>query len=308
MNRGAVPMHLKLRDLMVFQAVMDTGSVSKAADRLGLSQPAVSIALKRLEDTIGFALFNRSKGHFAPKSEAKLLHEDADLAIMALEKFASRAQLIGRGVEGLVRVGSIGSTAIHFMPEIISRYSKVREHVEVELQVLSSAQISYFVSNDQIDIGIVEAPVTGQSVHATNISIPCVCILRKDDPLAEKDVLTPRELADQRLISVVDGHPLDRQIRTAFVDAGINWRSQIRCFFFAIMRNLVAKGAGIAIVDAINGCSIANDDVVWRRFAPDLTYELALITKAAPTLQAPASAFLDMTHEALEEIKSLVAG
>ncbi|MCE8514278.1 LysR family transcriptional regulator [Ruegeria pomeroyi] len=58
-------MHLKLRHLEVFHALMEKSSVSKAADRLHLTQPAISIALSRLEDMLGFPLFHRSKVLFA---------------------------------------------------------------------------------------------------------------------------------------------------------------------------------------------------------------------------------------------------
>ena len=95
-------MHLKLRHLEVFHAVMEEGSVSKAADRLYLTQPAISIALSRLEDMLGFPLFHRSKGHFAPRPEAYLLHMDAELSILAVEQFSNRARLIKQGGTGLL--------------------------------------------------------------------------------------------------------------------------------------------------------------------------------------------------------------
>ena len=97
-------MHLKLRQLAVFHAVMEEGSVSKAAERMGLTQPAVSIALTTLEETLGYSLFNRSKGYFVPRPEAEQLHEDAELAILAFERFASHAQMIGKGSANTARM------------------------------------------------------------------------------------------------------------------------------------------------------------------------------------------------------------
>ena len=292
-------MHLKLRHLAVFHAVMEEGSISKAAERLGLTQPAVSIGLAKFEEILGYSLFVRSKGYLVPKPEAKQLLADAELAILAFERFASRAQLIGEGAEGLVRVGTIGSTGVYFFPDIIARFAEMRDKVEVQLQVRSSSQISYLVGNGQIDIGIVEAPAAGQSIEAENVEIPCVCILRKDDPLTAEAVLSPRHLADRRLMSIDEDHPLDRKVRAAFIEVGVPWRVEIRCFFFAVMRNLVSKGAGVAIVDAINGCLDLNDEVTWRPFQPNLSYELAVVTRAGASLQAPAQEFLELTRERL---------
>lgn len=298
-------MDLKLRHLTVFHAVMEEGSISKAADRLGLTQPAVSIALAKLEELLGYALFVRSKGYFVPKPEAKQLLADAELAILAFERFASHAQLIGEGAEGLVRVGTIGSTALHFFPDIIAQFSGMREKVEIQLQVRSSSQISYLVGNGQIDIGIVEAPAAGQSISAVNVEIPCVCILRRDDPLAVEPVLTPKHLADRRMMSIDEDHPLDRKVRAAFVAVGAPWRIEIRSYFFAVMRNLVSKGAGVAIVDAINGCAALDDDVIWRPFAPELTFELAVVTRTGGGLQAPALEFLELTMQRLRSVETM---
>lgn len=299
-------MHLKLRHLAVFHAVMEEGSISKAADRIGLTQPAVSIALTRLEELVGYPLFNRSKGQFVPRPEAEQLYKDAELAILAFERFASHAEAIGDGAEGLIRMGTIGSTAINFLPHLIARFSDMYTEVDVQLQVRSTAQLIHLVGNGQIDIAIVEAPVESQTVNVKTVRVPSVCIMREDDPLASEVLITPQRLADRRMISVGDDHQLDRQIRDAFAAAGTPWKSHIKSFYFAVMRNLVSNGAGIAIVDALNGCSNLNDGVIWRPFEPILKYNLAVITRADTKLQAPAERFLNLVSEELEFISDHV--
>lgn len=296
-------MHLKLRHLAVFHAVMEEGSVSKAADRLGLTQPAVSIALTRLEELVGYSLFVRSKGYFVPRPEAEQLRADAELAVLAFEKFAQRAEVIGRGDAGVVRVGTIGSPALSFLPDAISEFSNVWSRVEVELTVRSSQQVSFLVGNGQMDVGIVEAPVAARSLASTIVSLPCVCIMREDDPLAAEAVITPQCLAQRRLISVHRGHHLDRQIRDVFSKAGLTWQTDLRCYFFAIMRKMVANGAGVAIVDVVNGCADLGDGVVWRPFGPAVSYDLAIITGADATLQSPAVAFLNLLVERLRSLE-----
>lgn len=292
-------MHLKHRHLATFHAVMEEGSISKAADRMGLSQPAVSVALTRLEEMVGYSLFHRSKGYFVPRPEAEQLHVDAELAILAFERFSSNAKLIGRGSKGLIRIGSIGSAAINFLPDMISDFYQVHKEVEIDLQVRSSAQIAHFVGNGQMDIGIIEAPVAAQSVNISIISLPCVCIMREDDPLAELQTVTPRELEGRRLISVSDNHVLDRKLRDAFVHAGVVCKVEVRSYFFAIMRNLVARGTGLAIVDVLNGCANIQDGVVWRKFEPELNYKLAIITRKDSSLQPAAVEFLSLIQESL---------
>jgi len=90
-------MHIKLRHLEVFNALFEAGSVSRAAERLNLSQPAVSIALSNLEDQTGFRLFHRDRGFFAPTNEALLLRDEVQQGITALARVDKRAEEIRSG-------------------------------------------------------------------------------------------------------------------------------------------------------------------------------------------------------------------
>jgi len=97
---------------------------------------------------------------------------------------------------------------------------------------------------------------------------------------------------DHRLIGIQDSNQVDRQVRSACADAGLEVCAPLHGFFFAAVRRLVAEGAGVAIVDTLNGCQELNDGVSWRVFTPEVQYKLALITKAGAELSSPAQAFL----------------
>lgn len=290
-------MHLKLRHLEVFHAVMEEGSVSKAADRLHLTQPAISIALSRLEDMLGFPLFHRSKGHFAPRPEAYLLHMDAELSILAVEQFANRARLIRQGGAGLLRIGALGASAFGLLPQLVARYTAENPKVEIDLRVRSSTQIAYLVSNGQCDIGLVEAPVAAPSLEVEPFSLPCVCIFPAGSPLAAKDCITPGDLVEQRLIGIQDSNQVDRQLRGVCAEAGFEIAAPVHGFFFAVVRRMVAEGAGVAIVDALNGCLPLQDGVCWRPFVPEITYDTALIVKAGAELSVPARALIQLIRD-----------
>lgn len=292
-------MHLKLRHLEVFHAVMEEGSVTKAAEKLNLSQPAISTALTKLEEMLGYSLFHRSKGHFTPRPEAFLLNADAELSLMAVEQFANRARLIGEGGVGLVRVGAFGAPAFALLPELVSAFVTDHPLVEVDLQVRSSTQIAHLVANGQLDIGLVEAPVAAASISASEITLPCVCIMREDDGMAEKPVIRPADLAGQRLIGIQTGNQVDRQLLEACSAAEVEIRTSVRGFFFAVVRRMIAAGGGVALVDALNGMQALGDGVVWRAFEPRIDYRIALITKAGAPLSKPARDFSARLVEAL---------
>lgn len=295
-------MFIKLRHLEVFHAVMEEGSISKAATRLNLSQPAVSIALTNLEELVGYSLFHRSKGHFSPRPEAFLLKSDAELSVMAVERFGNRASLIGRGGTGYIRVGSIGAPSFSVLPRLMSRFAAENPLVEVDLQVRSSAQITYLVGNGQLDIGLVEAPVAAANVKAQEFKVPCVCIMSEKSSLTGKQSLGPKDLSGHRLIGIDRGNQVERMLQKTCADAGVPLNIFMRGFFFAVVRRMVAEGGGIAVVDALNGMQELADGVVSRPFQPTIYHRLAMITNSVSDLSLPAQKFAALLSVEIEGV------
>ncbi len=294
-------MRLKLRQLEVFAALMEAGSVSRAAVRLNLTQPAVSVALSSLEEELGFRLFHRSKGYFEPTGEALLLHAEAEQSLMAMERVETRAQDIRAGVVGGISIASNGAAAINLLPWVIAEFQKTHPGVQIDLKVRSSRQIAAWVWGRQIDIGLIDAPVPVPGLEAEVLKLPCVCILPEADPLARRSVIGPKDLANRSVIAITGDHAIDRQIDQLLSNAGLTASRHISCSYFAIARNLVRAGAGIALVDSINGMADLDDGVCWRPFKPAITFELALICASHLPLQQSALAFVTLLRAHLYE-------
>ena len=300
-------MHLKMRQLEVFNALMEAGSVSRAAERLNLTQPAVSVALANLEQELGFSLFHRSKGYFAPTGEAHLLHTEAEQSLMAIERVENRAQEIRAGAVGGVSIASNGAAAINLLPWVIAEFQQVHPGVKIDLKIRSSRQIAAWVLGRQIDIGLIDAPVPVTGLDAEVLKVPCVCIMPETDPLAGERRITPAHLAGRSVIAITGDHSIDRLVDHHLSDAGVSAKRLISCSYFAIARNLVRAGAGLAIVDSINGLADLGDGVCWRPFEPAIDFELALILAPHPPLHQSAKAFVNLLRERLlAKVESLL--
>lgn len=293
-------MHLKLRHLEVFNALIEAGSVSRAAERLNLTQPAVSIALGNLEADLGFRLFHRDRGFFAPTSEAMLLHAEVAQGLMAMSRIERRASDIRAGSAGGVSIATNGVLAVNFLPALIAGFHRDNPGVRVEVRVHSSRQISTWVSGRQIDIGLIDTPVPVAGLNAEIFHMECVCIMRRDDPLAAETVIRPQSLHGRPVIAILGDHLVDRQLDRMLSDTGTVVARNTSSYYFAIARNMVAAGGGVAIIDPINAQADLADGVVWRRFAPRIDNELAVITARD---QPPSTA----TAMILERIRSGLA-
>ncbi|HMB75076.1 MAG TPA: LysR substrate-binding domain-containing protein [Kiloniellaceae bacterium] len=288
-----------MRQLEVFNALMEAGSVSRAALRLNLTQPAVSIALSGLEEELGFRLFHRSKGYFAPTGEALLLHDEAEQTLMAVERVAERALEIRAGAVGGVSIASNGAAAINLLPWVFAEFQRDHPGVKLDLKVRSSPQIANWVRGRQVDIGLVDAPVPGPGLDVETFQLPCVCILRADDPLATHARLTPKLVAGRNMIAITGNHDIDRQLDHSLTKAGVTAQRTLSCSYFAIARNLVRAGAGLALVDVVNGSAPLDDGVCWRPFSPGITFDLALLRAPSPPLQRSAESFYGLLRARL---------
>jgi len=294
-------MHVTLRHLEVFHALMEAGSISRAAELLNLTQPAVSIALSKFEQELGFRLFHRSKGYFAPTSEALLLHSEAEQSLLAIERVQSRARELHAGGVGAVSIASNGACAINLLPWVIAEFQQDYPGVRIDLKVRSSRKIASWVAGRQIDIGLIDAPVPIPSLNAEIIRTPCVCILQETDPLCRENRITPEALAGRSVISITGDHSIDRQLERICAERGVTIERRVSSSYFAIARNLVRAGAGIAIVDAVNGKADLGDGVTWRPLEPTIYFELALIMTSEQALPEAARAFLSTLRKRLPE-------
>src|SRR6266568_3446078 len=110
---------MDLRLVEMFQAVMERRSVTEAARVLGVTQPAVSSALARLEKHVGFALFRREGRHLAPTAEALLLNEEAGRALAGFAQLEDAAAGISAGHRGTLTIASNPSPGIAWLPAIV---------------------------------------------------------------------------------------------------------------------------------------------------------------------------------------------
>ena len=292
--------HLKLRHLEVFVALIEAGSVSRAAQKLNLTQPAVSIALSNMEDEMGFRLFHRSKGFFVPTGEATLLHAEVQHGLFAVSRIEQRVKEIRSGATGGVSIALNGVLAMNVLPKLIAEFQLEYPNVNVEMRIHSSRQIASWVSSQQIDIGIIDAPVPVAGLNAEFFHSECVCIMHKDDALTKKEFIKPKDLENRSVVSITGDHVVDRQLEKHLSDHNVSIQRNFSCYYFAIARNMVSHGTKIAIADCYNGKAELNDEVVWRPFKPKISNDIAIVTSSDQPLGQAAQEIHDRLRKLLE--------
>jgi DNA-binding transcriptional LysR family regulator len=152
---------MEIRQLRCFLAVAELLHFSRAAERVHLSQPALSLQIRSLEEELGVRLLDRNHQKTALTYAGTILRDEARELLARADRLAEHAVQAAEGKTGLLRVGFISTAAAHIVPPIVSRFRKTHPGVELELlHALTADQIAR-LENNTLDIGFFRLPITG---------------------------------------------------------------------------------------------------------------------------------------------------
>ncbi len=291
---------LNFRHLRAFRAVIATGSLTQAAEALGISQPAVSKLISNLERTLGFPLFARGHGRVLPTAEARYFHEQADKVFAAIDQLGLVVSDIRDQKAGQLRIASLPGLSLSFLPSVVAGFVAERPRVTVSLQTRSSLKVREWIAAQQFDLGVAEEPVDGPGIESESLVLRCVCALPEGHRLSSREILGPHELAGEPQISLNHDHQTTIQIEQIFRDAGVRRRVGVESQLFAPACALVARGVGVAIVDPLTAVDFAGRGLVVRRFEPEVRFKLGLLYPAQRPRSRLLREFVARLHGELE--------
>lgn len=281
------------RQIEMFQAVMVHGSVTEAARHLGVSQPAVSGALAKLEAAVGFVLFRREGRRVVPTAEAQLLHREATQVLTGFGRLSDAAAEISRAQKGYLTLATNPTPAILWLPQVVAEFCRLRPAVQIRLLTRSSNEVRDLAALSAFDLGLAETPFTHGERVLRRYSFPRVVVMRPENPLASHAELTPALLNGANLVATIASSWGWASISRAFEAAGATCRIVAECEFAVIALNMVAAGAGITFVDPLSASDATARGLVARPFVPTIPYEVGLLAPAHGQLTRLASAFAD---------------
>lgn len=275
---------MNARQLEIFRAIMRDGSVTAAANSLGVSQPAASKVLHHLESQLGYKLFERIGGRLLPTMEAHLIFEDADRVFRELEVLKHLTRTIGERKLGLLRIGASPPVIYSILPQALLDFRRDHPTVKVQLHALPKKEVA-----EQLTIGNIDLALTLSSIQAPTVrseilaNVPLVAVMKGDDPLAQQLTVSPQDLVGRPLISYDSNASVAPLIEEAFAEQGVARDLSIYLSSSVGAIPLVTGGLGIALVD---GLVRWNDypGIVARPFTPAVTMNLAVsVNSARPT-------------------------
>ena len=246
---------MNLRQLRQFVTLAETGNFHRAAELLHMAQPPLSVSIRKLEEEMGEALFDRrSTGVFlTPVGEAMLA--DARLSLFHADQCRQAVIDAGQGQGGLLRIGIIGSATYALLPELIPSLRERFPKIELELAEATSSEILEGLISRRFDVGFVRYPV----LHPTPFELlpmdrdDFVLAVSEHSPFAAQDAialsdaaLEPFIMYPQDKVPSLSALALMRCQLSGFAPRVAQEATQVQTIM-----SLVASGLGMGLVAGV---------------------------------------------------------
>lgn len=290
---------MNLRQLEAFRAVMTSGSISRAAQTLHLSQPAVSKLIAELEHALGFRLFLRARGKaLGVTQEAEAFFHEVDRSFVGIETLKRAARDIRNMTTGNLRIAALPALGVSFLPAVIREFQCAHPGVLVQLQTRSSETVRQWIANQQFDIGLATRAREMPGIQMERF-LRCAgaCVLPPGHVLAEREVIRPRDLQGENFISLAAEDPTRRRVDRMFEDAGVEPRVVVETQYAMTICGLVLEGVGCSILNPVTACDYVARGLIVRPFDPRIEFEYMLFTSIMRPLSQMAQRFVGFMTE-----------
>ena len=243
-------MPLSLRLLRVFVAVAHRQSFTRAAEQLGLTQPGVSKSIRELERQAGARLVERTPTGVTLTEAGNVLLTHAR-TILAEERAAEEAMHALRGLSrGSLRIGASSTIATYILPSYVQQFSVQHPAIELTLQTARSKAVAGLLVEQQLDIGLIEAPVPEDSRLKV---VPwredeLVVVASPAHPLAPQAPIEIAALANEMLVLRERGSGTRRIVLDMLKAHGVTPQRTLGADSVESIKHLVASGLGLSII------------------------------------------------------------
>ena len=193
---------MELRHLRYFVVVAEEMNIHRAAERLYISQPPLSVAIQQLERELSTKLFTRKGRAIQITKAGEFLLVEARNILAQVEKSILQTQQVGEGKAGLIKVGFISSSVTGVLQQMVSGYKQLYPNVKIELEQYSGDHIIKKISNKEIDVGIERFPIDLPNDLKIDVVVKegWVAAIPKSNILSKKKILKVTDLDNEDLI------------------------------------------------------------------------------------------------------------
>jgi DNA-binding transcriptional LysR family regulator len=292
---------METRDLQTFLAVAASGSITKAADMLGRSQPAVTRTIQELEVELGFQLLHRVGRRVQLSEEGVAFEEEARRLLMSFTELAARAKTIAAGKGRILQIVTTSAIGTGLIPTAMAELKNVELPHETHLGQFLPSIVAQELRSGRAEIGFSSLPLDTPGLDVLRLySAPDVVALREDDALAELDVVPLSAFAGRRLATLLNPLRFQLHIDRALAARGIETGPVIRTNIAYGALQIVRQTGVAAIIDPLSAYGLSLPGVVIRPIDVTVLFYWGVLAVEKRPLRPVAQALMDAVEAVAE--------
>ncbi len=287
---------MDLDGLRAFVAVVDAASFSAAADRLRLTQPAVSKRMASLEAELGVRLLDRMGKRIELTEAGRVLLPRARRILTDIEDSQRLLSALSTSVQGDLHLAASHHIGLHYLPRILRRFQQCYPEVTLDLNFMDSDSAAHGVAHGDIELAIITLPTTPQPALAA-LPVwpdPLAYVCHREHPLTA--VLAPdlHTLSAYPAILPAANTSTRQRLEAVFAEAGLALRIGLETNYLETIKSMVITGLGWSVLPR----TLLDERLHVLAVEPALTRELGLVHHRERTLSNAARAMLEVCRAA----------
>jgi DNA-binding transcriptional LysR family regulator len=245
---------MELRHIRSFLSIAETLHFGRTAELIHISQPALSLQIRALEEEVGVRLFERNRRKTTLTAAGAAFRDDAAAALSQLEQATRRAKAAANGKLGLLRIGFVSTAGSEIVPNIVRQFRQLNPAVEFSLRNILTAEQVHMLETGSLDIGFLRVPI-GEHAALDIVVVhrePFVLVVPSSHKLAKRKRVRLREVAGQDFVMYERTYaPGFHDLMVGILrDAGIVPNVTQTAVEIPTLISLVASGMGITLMPA----------------------------------------------------------
>lgn len=285
-----------VRQLRAFMAVYETGSLSAAADLLALTQPAVTLLLRELEDKVGVRLFDRTTRTLKKTEAALEAYAYADRVLGELKDMTASLQDLSKGQRGRIQIAATSTLAQTLLPSVVKEFTGKWPNVRVSINDCSPNEFVEMVGSGRVTFGVgtLESPLTNVE-ETVFFKDTLVAVGVRSEVFSTSTKITWRQLAARPLVVVRPGYGVRRNIDTAAESAAVKLNIAYEVSMLSTAMAMASAGLGVAVVPSSVVLHSPYTNLVTRPLIqPVVARNVSVVYEKGKTISAAALTFIDL--------------
>lgn len=285
---------MELRQLRLFIEVAKHKSITKAAENMHISQPALSKSLMALEDELGMTLIIRTNKTSDLTDAGKVVLEYALRMTVLVDEMKTTLIDMTNLSRGQINIGLPPFIGSLFFPRVMAKFHHAFPNIELNITEYGGARVVKSVEEGEFELGVAVLPIDEQQFSVYPIvEEEMRLVVYKDHHLSDREQVELKELREEEFIFYHEEFALNQIMRNHFIAAGFEPKILFKSSQWDLMTEMVAANLGITILPQSICNRAFNSDLKVIKLQDDIMWRLAVITKKDRYISNAGRTFID---------------